>query len=168
MYARLLELQGRNALALYHLQIAAAFNPDVETYMEMAALDYAAGHWRRTAMDLQRALALKPQPSDEVTALNNLAWLLATCPDDSVRNGNEAVRDAEEACRLTGFKQPAFIGTLAAAYAEAGRFPDATATAETAVNLAKATGNVQYATIGEQMLQLYRAGKPYHQKASGQ
>jgi len=163
MYARLLEMQGRNAEALYHFQIAAIFNPDVDTYTEMSSLDYADGHWRRTAADLRLALALKPDTSSEVGVLNNLAWILATCPDASVRDGNEAVRYAEEACGLTAFKQPKFISTLAAAYAEADRFPDAVKTAETAVNLAKEIGDMQTATTCQRLLSLYQAGKPYHE-----
>ncbi len=158
MYARLLELQGRNAQALEHLRTAAIFNPDVDTCMDMAALDYAAGDWSRTATDLRQTLALKPDPSDEAAALNNLAWLLATCPDNSMRNGNEAIQCAEQACRLTAFKQPAFISTLAAAYAEAGRFPDAIKTAETAISLAKEIGDVQSTTACQRLLLFYRAG----------
>jgi Flp pilus assembly protein TadD len=164
MYARLLQLQGKNAQAIYHLQIAASFKPDADICMSMAALDYTTGNWHRAATDLRQVLTLKPGPSDQITALNNLAWLLATCPDDSVRNGNEAVQHAEEACHLTSFKQPTFINTLAAAYAEAGRFPDAVATAENAINLAKATGNTSCANFCEQLLPFYRAGKAYHER----
>jgi hypothetical protein len=58
------------------------------------------------------------------------------------------------------------MGTLAAAYAEAGRFSDAVATAEKAANLAAAAGNSRFANINTQLMQLYRAGKPYHEKGS--
>ncbi|MGA9451350.1 MAG: tetratricopeptide repeat protein, partial [Verrucomicrobiia bacterium] len=68
---------------------------------------------------LYQVLALDP---DSVTALNNLAWLLATAPEAALRDGNEAVRLAEHACQLTGYKEALLIGTLAAAYAEAGRY----------------------------------------------
>ena len=53
-------------------------------------------------------------------ALNNLAWILAANPDPQARNGRKAVELAQRACKLTGFKQPLMVGTLAAAYAEAG------------------------------------------------
>ena len=69
-------------------------------------------------------------------ALNNLAWVLATSPKAELRNGAEAVRLAERACELTHYGEPLFIGTLAAAYAEAGRFPEAVTTAEKAEQLA--------------------------------
>ena len=160
MYARLLELRGRNTEAILHYQISVSLAPDIETWMDLATLDYAVGNWRRVVVDLHHALALKPEVAGEVTALNNLAWVLATCPDGSVRNGNEAVRCAEEACHLTGFKQSGMVNTLAAAYAEAGRFPDAVKTAETALKLATDAGDAPTASTSRQLLTLYREGKP--------
>jgi len=65
---------------------------------------------------------------------------------------------------LTGYKQPGTEGTLAAAYAEAGRFPDAVSTAERAISLATATGDTRFAAANRQLLLLYRAGKPWHEK----
>lgn len=165
MYARLLELQGKNAEAVYHLQIAALFKPDVDTYMELASLEYATGNPRQAVTQLRQALTLKASP-DRAKVLNNLAWILATCPDGSVRNGAEAVRYAEQACNLTEFKRSAMVGTLAAAYAEAGRFPEAIATAEKAIHLATEAGNMQFAAANQQLLFLYRAGKPYHENAA--
>ena len=77
--------------------------------------------------------ALKAQP-DQEEVLNNLAWLLAACPDAAFRNGPEAVRLATRACELTSYAKPLLIGTLAAAQAEAGDFPAAIATAERAAD----------------------------------
>ena len=113
---------------------------------------------------LHRVLAIKP---DEVEALNNLAWILATDPDAVVRNGVEAVQRAERACQLTGYKQPSMISTLAAAYAEAGRFPEAVTTAEMAVKMQIANGETHLADINNQLLILYRSGKPYHLTPAG-
>lgn len=166
MYANLLKLQGRNADALYHLRMAVLFEPDAETYMDLASLEYATGDSQRAVNDFRRALAAGPGPN-EAMVLNNLAWILATCPDDSVRNGADAVRFAERACRMTNFKKPGMVGTLAAAYAEAGRFPDAIATAESAIKLATDEGNKQFAAVNQKMLLLYQAGKPYREKRPG-
>ena len=69
---------------------------------------------------------MKAQP-DQEGVLNNLAWLLASCPNAAFRNGPEAVRLATRACESTGYAKPLLIGTLAAAQAEAGRFDDAIA-----------------------------------------
>jgi Flp pilus assembly protein TadD len=163
LYADLLKRQGRNAEALYHLRMAVIFEPDVTTYMDLGSLEYATGDSRQAVKHFQRALALGPDPNDAMI-LNNLAWILATCPDNSIRNGSEAVQYGEKACQMTGFKQPGIVGTLAAAYAEAGRFPEAVTTVETAIKLATASGNRQIAAANQQLLLLYRLGKPYHEK----
>lgn len=160
MYARLLELQGRNAEAIRHYQISASLSPDIDTWTDMAMLDYAAGNWRRVVADLRHVLALKPDVPNEVAALNNLAWTLATCQDASVRNGNEAIRYADEACHLTDFKQAGVVNTLGAAYAEAGRFSDAIATAEMALKLATNAGDAPAAAATRRLIILYGHGKP--------
>ena len=166
MYARMLELEGKNREALLHLQFSASLSQDPDTYIELANLDYASGNWHRVVTDLQEALVHKPRPATELTALNNLAWVLATCPDDSVRNGIQAVQYAEKACRLTGFKQSGMINTLAAAYAESGRFPEAVATAQTAIKLANDAGDRQAVAATSQLLARYQQGKPWREKNS--
>src|SRR5439155_25947729 len=75
--------------------------------------------------------------------LNGLAWVLATHPDARWRNGSEAVRLAEQACELTGYRQPAALGTLAVAYAEAGRFPEAVTTVQRAQALRRQLGQTE-------------------------
>lgn len=107
----------------------------------------------------QKALQIDP---DYVPSLNSLAWLLATA-DSSVRNGAKAVELAENANRLSGGDKPGILYTLAAAYAEAGRFPDATATAEHALSLATAAHDTVMVNALNMELKLYRARMPYHQ-----
>jgi len=109
---------------------------------------------------LRLAVQLKP---DWAMALNDLAWRLATHPAAEFRNGAEAVTHAERACELTRYQQPQLIGTLAAAYAEAGRFADATRTATNAIQAAEAMGSSPLVERNNALLQLYRAGKPYHE-----
>jgi tetratricopeptide (TPR) repeat protein len=101
-----------------------------------------------------------------VEPMNNLAWLLATHPRDSLRNGAEAVRLAERACRLTGFQHAVLVGTLAAAYAEAGRFSDAVNAARRAQALAQASGNAALAAKNQQLIEQFQAGRP-HREAAG-
>ena len=98
-------------------------------------------------------------PHCEATVIK--AELLATAPDASVRNGPEAVRHAEEACRLTRYCATRLVGNLAAAYAEAGRFPEAIATAQKAC--ARAANNPALLERNRQLLELYRKGQPYHE-----
>ena len=92
-----------------------------------------------------------------------LAWLLSTHADAGVRDGAEAVRLAERAVRLTGGRKPHFLDTLAAAYAEVGRFDQAIKTARQAYRLLRHTS---VATTAEQVrsrIALYESGKPYRQ-----
>jgi Flp pilus assembly protein TadD len=109
----------------------------------------------------KEAIRLKP---DWPEPLNDLAWLLATYPRPELRNGPQAVELAEHACKLTNFKEARFLGTLDAAYAEAGRFPEAITTAELAKQLALAAGDKTIAGLGDERLKLYRSGLPYRQQ----
>jgi hypothetical protein len=97
--------------------------------------------------------------------MNDFAWLLATSADSSVRNGAEAVRLSEEAVRLTSGKEARFLGTLDAAYAEAGRFDDAIATVGKTRELAIATQQAEIARQADLRLAQYRLKKPYHREA---
>jgi hypothetical protein len=94
-------------------------------------------------------------------ALNDLAWSLAT--NKEYRDGAQAVRFAERACEITQHQSTLMLGTLAAAYAEAGRFPDAVATAEKACAQAEQNHETVLLEKNRQLLELYRAGKPYHE-----
>lgn len=117
------------------------------------------------AIDFYRAY-LRCSP-DEPSACNNLAWILATHPDSNLRNGGEAVGWAEHACDVTHRREPVFVGTLAAAYAEAGRFQDAIAAAQLAINLSHAAGQDEVEKTNQRLLELYRAGKPFHSSGAG-
>ena len=119
-----------------------------------------SGRTREAVAQYREALRLNPSLAG---ALNNLAWILAANPDDELRNGAEAVRLAERACELTHYGKPMYLVTLAAAYAEAGRFPEGVATAEKAEQLATTAGSRKLAEKSRQLLELYRAGKPYHE-----
>lgn len=72
--------------------------------------------------DFEQAYKLEPEDS---ALLNNFAWVLATSPDDNVRDGKRAVELAKKACELTEYKMPHILSTLAAAYAESGDFKSA-------------------------------------------
>jgi tetratricopeptide (TPR) repeat protein len=104
----------------------------------------------------REAARLKP---DEAGLLNNLAWQLATQADAALRNGREAVELAERACELSGHKEAGYLDTLAAAYAEAGRFGEAVKAAEAACELFPPAEAAEART----RLELYRQSKPYRQ-----
>jgi tetratricopeptide (TPR) repeat protein len=155
--------QGRFDEAIENYRKAIQSKPNFsEALNNLGATLAAQGRYDEAIENYRKAIQSKPDFSE---ALNNLAWVLATCPDAGLRNGAEAVRLAERACELTHYGEPSFIGTLAAAYAEAGRFPEAVTTAEKAVQLATDAGSKKTAEENRQRLELYRTGKPYHEPA---
>ncbi len=103
------------------------------------------------------ALRLTPDFPD---AMNELARLLACAPEAEVREGAEAVRLAEKACAMTNNQQADMLTTLAAAYAEAGRFQDAIATAQRARDLAASNGQNALAAKAGELLALCQSGRP--------
>jgi tetratricopeptide (TPR) repeat protein len=116
-----------------------------------------------------------PPSASDVMVMNNLAWILAASPYPELRNGAEAVKLAARACELDRSQQPMLIGTLAAAYAEAGRYDEAVAAAQQAHDLAlKLAGNAHDAAEEKtakdlaarnlELLELYRSRHPYHEK----
>ena len=94
-------------------------------------------------------------------AQNNLAWILATHFDPMHRDGAQAVRLAEQAARATQFKRTGVLDTLAAAYAEAGRFEDAVRTVKQAIDLARSRGNSQAVAELESHLSFYQQGHAF-------
>jgi cytochrome c-type biogenesis protein CcmH/NrfG len=107
--------------------------------------------------------ALRVAPAN-VAAQSNLAWLLATCSDPSLRNGSEAVLLAEKASRLSGGNRPVILRVLAAAYAETGRFTDAIRIAERALQLADAKDDSTLINALRKEIALYQSGLPYHKQ----
>jgi len=101
---------------------------------------------------------------DSPTLLNELAWILATDPDSTVRDGEEAVRLSERACALTNRGRPKFLLTLATAYAEAGRFSDATSTGESALSLAQSTGDTTAVMTAKKILRSVQSEQPYREE----
>jgi tetratricopeptide (TPR) repeat protein len=115
---------------------------------------------REAIAEFWKTLRLAPNFPD---ALNELAWILATDPDSKLRSGTVAVHLAARACDLTHHQVAALLTTLGAAYAEAGRFPEAIETAQKARDLALAAGQKELADKNEQFLKLYQSHRPYQQ-----
>jgi hypothetical protein len=96
--------------------------------------------------------------------LDELARIFATDPNSVARNGPEAVWLSERACFLTNRMRPKFLATLAAAYAESGRFPDAVSAAQQALSLARLAGDPSTSAVAEKMLDAFRSGQPYREE----
>ena len=115
----------------------------------------------RRLLAQQREL-LRSRP-DDVAVLNNAAWVLATSQDASVRNAAEAIELAQRAVGLSGAKEAAVLGTLAAAYAEARQFPKAIETAQQALALAGSQNDMALAGALRTRMALYQNNSPYRE-----
>ena len=158
----LLAQQGRSTEAIEHFQKALEIKPDFpKVHYRLALALKNRGRFQEAIVHYRKALELEPR---HMLAQNSLAWLFATCPEALLRNGGRAVELAQQAEQLSGGRHPEILDTLAAAYAEAGRFPDAVTTAGQALHLAEAQTNAVLADDIRTRLKLYEANSPYHEK----
>ena len=147
-------MKGAFDEAIGHFRPALQISPDdAKAHAGLGAALGAQGDVSAAIGHYTRALELKPDP----TALNNLAWIRATHRNAAFRDGDQAVALAERCCQLTGYRTANAVGTLAAAYAEAGRFDDAIKWQTKAIELAPAPRKAGFRAL----LEFYRAGKPY-------
>lgn len=152
------QLREELNLAITDLDEALRLDPkDGGIYLNRGRIHQQRKDYAKADADYGECLALM---SDSADALNGRAWLRATCTDDKVRNGEQAVADATRACELTEWKKPSIIDTLAAAEAQAGRFELAVQWMRKALELVPDDEKEDYRT----RLMLYEAGKPYRAK----
>ena len=147
---------GKMQEAIEQYQQALRIRPDYAEARYNLGNAWVRLGWLQEAIDnYEQALRIQPDFAD---ACNNLAWLLAT---HGPAEGGDAVRAvdlAQQACELTGNRQAGHLDTLAAAYAAAGRFREAVATAQKAIELARAAGQPKLVAEVEARLELYRSG----------
>ena len=135
----------------------------VQAYNNLGDAFRQKGMAAEAMANYQKAIELQPQ---FIPAQANLAWLLATWPEPSVRNGDKAVALAEKADQLSNDKDPQILRTLAAAYAEAGRFPEAVLTAKQALVLALAQSNTGLTNELQTEIGLYQTNSPCRSTSS--
>jgi protein O-mannosyl-transferase len=160
--ANALERGGRVEEAIVHFETALKLQPDNATIhdnfgkllLSRGQVDAAIGQYRK-------ALEIQPADAEAWSHLHHVAWVLATCPQPSRRNGARAVELAQQLNQLASSSNVFVLGTLAAAYAEAGRFAEAVTAAEHALGLATSQTNSLVAEALRGQLALYRAGSPY-------
>lgn len=158
-YGNALREKNRIEEAIAQFREAAALRPASPIYhANLGSAMALAGQIAGGIAQYEAAIALAPE--DPFIA-NNLAWLLSTARDLSLRNGARAVEVAEAANRFSGGGNPTVLGTLAAAYAEAGRFEDSVSAASKAISAALAAGNAEQARAQTRLLEIYRSGRPF-------
>jgi tetratricopeptide (TPR) repeat protein len=118
---------------------------------------YLQGKFADSLVHLRLALKLEP---DRVSDLNLAASILATCPDASIRNATYAIALAERAKTLTNAQDAAILDTLSAAYAEAGRFPQAVEVEQQAIGVATQQGKTALANTLKAHLDRYQSNAP--------
>ena len=150
--------QGRTDEAIAQWQKALATQPnDAGFHTALGNAFRQRGLQKDAIAEYKHAARISPH---DPLARNNLAWLLATSSDGLTRDGNRAVEVAKETVQLSGGKDPNYLRTLAAAYAEIGQFSEAIATAEQAMQIAIVQGKSKLTTILEREVILYRAHTP--------
>jgi tetratricopeptide (TPR) repeat protein len=144
------------------------FNEAMETggnkgniYAGLGIAYIRAGKKELAIENLTKAVELK---SDDAIILNGLSWLLATRGEVNAAEANRAIEYARRACEKTGYKNAAFLDTLAAAYAAGGKFDEAVMTAQKAIDTARATGQEAMVEKIQERLKLYQSGQRYYQK----
>jgi tetratricopeptide (TPR) repeat protein len=158
--------QGRMNEAITHYQKAVEIKPDfAHAHRNLGLAFCRQGRMEEGISQCQKALEIKPADPE---LQNDLAWLLATGPDGALRDGNRAVELARQANALTGGDNPIFLHTLAAGFAETGRFTEAMETAQRALRLAEAQSKTKLAMQLKLEMKLYQAGSPYHIPAQTQ
>jgi tetratricopeptide (TPR) repeat protein len=151
---------GQTEAAIAYFRRAIQLQPTAAFHYHLALALTVQGRTKEAIAAYREALLRSP---DHVEALNDLAWLLATHPAAEMRNGSEAVPLAERAVALSQRQAARFLGTLDAAYAEAGRFAEAIQTAQQTITRARSEGAETIATAAAARLQLYHNQTPYRQ-----
>jgi Flp pilus assembly protein TadD len=149
---------GRLDEAILQYQKSLQIDPGiVTTHTDLGVALRKKGRIAEAIEQYQAALKIQP---DNMYAMNNQAWLLATYPDASARNGARAVALAQKANALAQGKVPQILDTLAAAYAEVGRFPEAAATVQQAIQIAAEQKNISLAVMLQNQLPLLQNNQP--------
>jgi protein O-mannosyl-transferase len=132
-FAGLLEKQGKFDQAIQHFRAAMESRPlTTDDCLQLSRLLVEAKRYPEAIDTLRRAHAIAPT---HLHLANELAWLLATCPDAGLRRPDEAIQLSEQLCRQSQHHVPELLDTLAASYAAAGRYPEAVQTARQAIDL---------------------------------
>jgi tetratricopeptide (TPR) repeat protein len=153
--------KGELDAAISHCRVALSIQPEhAEARISLATALDQKGQIADAIVNYEKALTSSPQ---SIPAQNNLAWLLATCSNPSLRNGNKALELARQADQLSSGANLIVRRTLAASYAEIGDFAKAIEIAQDALRLAQAQGDSALAAQLQKEVAIYQAGSPYRE-----
>jgi tetratricopeptide (TPR) repeat protein len=157
--------KGRTDEAIADLTKVLEMHPnDADAHTSLGNALLQKGSLREAIAQYLTALTLAPE---DPHSRNNLAWILATASDSSIRDGAKAVGFAQEAVQLSGGREPLFLRTLAAAYAESGRFSEAIAVAQQAANIASMQAKPEMAKRLNGDLVFFRGNLPLRESPPG-
>lgn len=157
---RVLGLLGQRRPAIDHLRKSLGLRPTPSAHVNLADLLLQEGETEAAIANFHEAIRLGPEWS---VPLTGLSWILSSHPDQTIRRPLEAIDLAERALRLLPRNEAIVRDALAAAYASAGRFAEAIASAAQAAERARRAGSRELAVQIEERLALYRRGRPYVQ-----
>jgi len=153
--------KGQQREAMIQFQKVLGKNPlDAKANYYLGIVLFQTGQVDEAVARFQKALESQPNFADAWDSLDHTAWLLATSPEASVRNGPKALAMARLLARLSGGNNLAKLDTLAAAYAETGQFPEAIDAAQQALALALSQTNTTLAETLRQHIKLLQTGLP--------
>ena len=150
--------RGNLEEAIVQYRKAVEIKPDfAEALGNLGGALFMKGQTAEAMRAWQKSLEIKP---GQASVQNELAWLLATTPEATLRDGTRAVALATQASQSSGGGNPAVLRTLAAAYAEEGNFQAAAATGRRALELAARQRNDALAAALQNEIKLYEANTP--------
>lgn len=159
--AALYEKLNKKALAIETLLELARRLPNIPLlHVKLAGLMNEQKRPAQAIEQYREALKINPK---EIIAANNLAWILATCRDQKLRDGQQALKLAKFACDATKNANPGFLDTLAAAYAEVGQYEEAVRTLKHANAIAEKQNQIPFVAASRGRLALYEQGRPYRE-----
>lgn len=155
--------------AIEHLNAALRVDPlFIPSLLTLATLSAEQNNWAEAIAMFRRVMEAEPDfqkllasRDDLLQATNNVAWIMATQPDDSLRDGSGAVELSQEVCEATDFNNPLYLDTLAAGLAETGKFDQAIKTARQAIDLSLQADDIELASRIQERLNRYEDGQPY-------
>jgi len=150
--------QPRKAIEIYDKILEQQSN-NIQALRNRGDAYLTLGEHSAAIADFEQALL---QIEDDTALLNNLAWVLATSPDDNVRDGKRAVELATKACELTDYNQAHILSTLAAAFAESGDFGTAIEWSKKAVDM---DDSEQLEQLTKELAS-YQGGEPWRERQS--